>query len=273
MRHRLRQVKSRRTCAAGGVLATCGVLAAVGAAGAAQEAEVTVGVGPGNVFDPNAPAVVDVDTGDTVVWEFSGANGTAHNVKADTGPPEDPTWAAFVTEFKTEGEVSRFFGQPGTYTFLCQAHPGMAGILEVTGEPVDPEPTVSPSPSPSPSLSPSPSATPAPAPDDHTSTPAPTASASADKGAPALSGVKVKRLRRGARVTFALSEPATVTLRFEKKSGKVVRTISLQARPGKRTVRVRSARLKRGRYTVELQARDAAGNRSAPLRTALRIRR
>jgi len=105
-------------------------------------------------------------------------------------------------------------------------------------------------------------------------TPAPTAAASADKGAPALSVVRVRRVRRGARVTFRLSEPATVTLRFKKRrSGKVVRTVHLQARPGRRTVAVRSSRLRRGRFTIELQARDAAGNRSAMIRSSVRIGR
>ena len=110
--------------------------------------------------------------------------------------------------------------------------------------------------------------------DDHTSTPPPAGAARADRVAPALSSLKLKALRRGARVTFKLSEPATVTLRFKQRgSSKVVRTVRLQARPGARTVDVRSARLKRGRYTVELQARDAAGNGSPQLRSSLRITR
>jgi hypothetical protein len=105
-------------------------------------------------------------------------------------------------------------------------------------------------------------------------TPAPTASASSDRSAPALSGVKVRRLRRAARVTFELSEPATVTLRVRKRaSRKALRTVRLQARPGRRSVVVRSSRLKRGRYTVELRARDAAGNRSPLSRSSLRIGR
>jgi hypothetical protein len=75
-------------------------------------------------------------------------------------------------------------------------------------------------------------------------------------------------------VTFKLSEPATVTLRFKnRRTSKVVRTVRMQARPGTRTVTVHSARLKRGRYTVELQARDATGNTSSALRSNLRIRR
>ena len=36
----------------------------------------------------------------------------------------------------------------------------------------------------------------------------------------------------------------------------------MQASAGTRTVTLRSKRLKKGRYTVEIEARDASGNRS-----------
>jgi len=50
----------------------------------------------------------------------------------------------------------------------------------------------------------------------------------------------------------------------------VVRTARLQVRAGKRTFAVRGGRLKRGRYVVELRARDSGGNVTVE-RASLRI--
>ena len=55
-----------------------------------------------------------------------------------------------------------------------------------------------------------------------------------------------------------------------RKSGKVVRTARLQVRAGKRALAVRGGRLKRGRYVVELTARDSGGN-VATERARLRV--
>jgi plastocyanin len=274
MRHRLRQVKGRpMTYAAAGVVAACGILAAVGAAGAAEQAgEVRIGV-TASLWTPNDPTNVPVATGDEVVWDFT-TNSAPHNLRAVSGPASDPEWMNVATPIPTAGEYRRTFGEPGEYKFRCEIHEQMRGTLVVTGPPVGtptPPPSVTPSATPTPTATPTSTPTPTPTPDDHTSTPPPTVNVS-DTAAPGLSGVKAKGIRRGARVTFKLSEPATVTIRVKKKSGKVVRTSSLQVRPGTRTVTVRSSRLKRGRYTVELQARDSSGNRSALLRSALRIR-
>jgi len=294
MIHRLwRGKKWRGVYAPAGVLIGCGVLAAVGVAGAAEQAETkTIGVredapqqrffDPANPDPEGDPPVVAIDTGDTIKWDFTGAT-QPHNAAEDDSQPQpdaDPTWPGYATPYSFVSlTTSRTFNYPGDYKFYCQAHPQMTGTIKVTGDPVEPTPIPTPSASPtptptaSPSATPTPTPTPTPAPDDHTSTPPPTASASGDTAAPALTGVKVKSLRRGARVTFKLSEPAAVTLRVKKRSGKVVRTVGVQGRPGIRTVTVRSSRLKRGRYTVELQARDASGNRSTLLRAAFRIRR
>ena len=67
-------------------------------------------------------------------------------------------------------------------------------------------------------------------------------------------------LRRAVRVRFRLSEPATVTVHV-KRAGKVVRSARVQARAGTRTLTLN--RFKGGRYTVDLRARDAVGNRSS----------
>ena len=52
-----------------------------------------------------------------------------------------------------------------------------------------------------------------------------------------------------------------------------MRTARLQVRAGTRTVTVRGDRLRRGRYMVEVEARDGAGNRAPVQREALRIKR
>ncbi len=286
MRHRLRHGKRRRgTYAAAATLVACGLVAGVGAAGAAQQAADT----PVAVVDTRyEPADVSIDTGDTVTWNTTSQ--AVHNVEGEnyTGPggaAVAQAWNDYKTPLVSSGSQSYTFVQPGTYTYYCLVHPEqMRGTIEVTGDPVEPTPTPSATPTTTPSATPTttPSATPtatpgasgSPPPADGRVTPAPAGIAATDRTAPALSGLSLTAIRRGARVRFKLSEPATVTLTVKKRgTSKVVRSMRLQARPGTRTVTVRSARLKRGRYTVELRARDATGNSSSLLRSDLRIRR
>jgi plastocyanin len=287
MRDRLRQGKSRRgTYVAVGMLAGCGALAGVGAAGAAQQATDATVAAVDTRFDPDT---VSIETGDKVTWTVNGSQ--PHNIKGGCppgeeecipGPAEDLAWTSYATPLVFTGTYERTFNKPGIYRYYCQAHTAqMQGTIEVTGDPVDPTPTptATATATATATVTPTATATSTPSPsgnppvDDHTSTPPPAGTARTDTIKPALSAVRLKALRRGARVTFRLSESATVTLRFKKRaSSKVVRTERLQARPGTRTVTVKSARLKPGRYKVELQARDATGNSSSLLRSNLRIR-
>lgn len=268
MTHRLRQVKRRPvTYAAAGTVAACGILGAVGAAGAAQQAaEVRIGM-TASQFNP---ADEDIATGDTVVWDFSG--GVYHNVASDAGPPEDPNWPAFATPIQNAGEARYTFTRPGEYSYVCEVHAGMTGTLSVTGPPVDPTPTPTPTTTATPTPTPTTTATPTPTPvpDDHTMTPPPAGVSASDNSAPGVSGIRLSGKRRLAKVRFRLTETATVTVRVKQKS-KVLRTVRLQMRAGTRTVTVRSAKLKRGRYTIELQARDATGRSSAVQRASFRI--
>jgi plastocyanin len=289
MRHRLRHGKRRRgTYAAAATLAGCGLVAGVGAAGAAQQAADT----PVAVVDTRyEPADLPIDTGDTVTWNTSSQ--AVHNVEGEnyTGPggaAVAQAWNDYKTPLASSGSQSYTFVQPGTYTYYCLVHPEqMRGTIVVTGDPVEPTPTPTPtatataSPTVTPTVTPTATPTPTPTASGGTSTsssgsttPAPANIAGSDRTAPALSGLSLKAIRRGARVRFKLSEPATVTLSVKKRgTSKVVRSMRLQARPGTRTVTVRSARLTPGRYTVELRARDATGNSSSLLRSNLRIRR
>ena len=77
-------------------------------------------------------------------------------------------------------------------------------------------------------------------------------------------------MRRGARVSFTLSESSAVTIRF-KRGKSTVRTVGLAARAGSRSVVVRSSKLVRGRYAVEIEARDARGNRADVQRKNVRV--
>ncbi len=82
-----------------------------------------------------------------------------------------------------------------------------------------------------------------------------------------MSKLKLKAVRRGAKVTFTLSEPSAVTIRV--KRGKATsRTVRLSARAGARAVTVA---LVRGRYRVSVEARDARGNRAGVRRASVRV--
>ena len=74
------------------------------------------------------------------------------------------------------------------------------------------------------------------------------------------------------RVRFRLSEPATVTVRV-KRGRKVLKSKRVQAGAGTHSVTVRSKKLKKGRYTVEVLARDAFGNRSKLATKRLSVRK
>jgi hypothetical protein len=107
-------------------------------------------------------------------------------------------------------------------------------------------------------------------PDTHPDTPPPSGDSDAVK--PTVRGLKTKPLRRGVRVRFRLSEPATVTVRV-KRGKRVVKSARVQAPAGARTVTLRGKRLKKGRYKVEIGARDSAGNRSRLATKRVTLRR
>ncbi len=255
------------------------VIAGVSVAGASEpSADVTVKALASNVWDQPS---VSVATGDTVTWDMDSGNGIPHNVQSDTGPPEDPNWAPYETPPKVTGTESYMFTQPGTYAYHCIVHPGtMTGTVTVTGAPATPTPTTTSTPTATSTATSVPTATatasPRPQPTvnatpDHT-TPAPTRLAAADTTAPVVSRLRLTAVARGAKVTFALSESATVTIRL--KRGKLTkRTVRLATRAGTRSVLIRGSAIVRGRYVVEIQARDARGNRAAVVRRTVRVTR
>ncbi|HWK29673.1 MAG TPA: plastocyanin/azurin family copper-binding protein [Solirubrobacter sp.] len=259
------------------------VVGGVAVAGAEPRADVTIKATLGNVWDNPS---VTIQTGDTVTFDTASGGPTVHDVKPQTGPAEDAGWPDFYGPFSSTAQYTYTFTQPGTYTFHCQAHPDMTGKIEVAGAPATPTPTSTATATASPTATPTRTATPTPTPTATAATtapppvamshdvitPAPAGIARADRTPPTVSKLKVKGIRRGARVTFTLSEPAAVTIRV--KHGKTTRrTVRLSARAGRRSVNVRSSRLVRGRYTVQIEARDARGNRAKVVRRKLKVTR
>ena len=87
-----------------------------------------------------------------------------------------------------------------------------------------------------------------------------------------MGSLKLKPLKHAARVTFRLSENATVTIHV-KRGKKVLKTARVQMRKGLHRVTLRSAKLRTGRYTIDVSARDASGNRSKLAAKTLRLPR
>jgi cytochrome c len=76
------------------------------------------------------PAQVTIKTGDTVRWEFDQAT-TFHTVTSTSG-----NWTMNHNAPAGSAPVEHTFPTPGTYTFVCQAHPGsMTGSVTVEDAP------------------------------------------------------------------------------------------------------------------------------------------
>jgi plastocyanin len=228
------------------------VLIAIFAAGAgaavvpALAADQTVDTTSDNKFKP---ATVTVSVGDQVTFR-DGVTGGYHNVHFADGPGNAPHFGPW--------SYSRRFTKSGRYPFVCDIHvnSGMRGEVVVLG----PDGSVPPA-------SPPPGSPPPPAPP-----PAPAA-------APSFS-VRALHARFCARgcahpgivLRIALSEPATVSGRLERRSqgggfrgdGRVRFRI---AAAGRHTVtiirRVNGRRIDAGDYRLTLRARAAAGRSSA----------
>jgi plastocyanin len=279
-------MRSPRARATGALLLVGGMLTYVGVAGAAADHTVkAIGAGTSSHWD--APAIT-VQTGQSVMWDFSDASLptplSTHNVVSTNAVATDPRWEGFVfpgpgefDQASTGTSVEYTFYKQGEYQYVCTLHGGpMQGTVTVEGEDLPiPTPTATPTATPTVTATATPTVTPAGTPppaDDHTQTPAPKPAADTTK--PTLSSLKLKGRKRAATVSFTLSENATVTVQIRKRGAKkVLRTVRLQANAGKRSVVLRSSKLRKGRYTVTLTARDAMGNASAAANASLRIRK
>jgi serine/threonine-protein kinase len=79
------------------------------------EGEVTVDVGAGDVGYAFSPAAVRIDSGTTVVWEWTGEGGT-HNVVHQGGDFESDLYS-------DQGETfEHTFEESGNYRYYCNPH-------------------------------------------------------------------------------------------------------------------------------------------------------
>jgi plastocyanin len=206
---------------------------------------------------------VDLDgPSHTVTWAFPGPYTDGHNASSrgtnwaySSGPANNPP-EVVDADFE--------FTKNGTYQFVCDRHAvQMAGTINVTGA-ADPTstPTGTPTPTPTPTTHPG---------GGQPITPPPSGGA-ADVVKPTVSSLRAKRQKRAVKVTFRLSENATVTIRV-KRGRKVVKKVTKQVPAGRRTITVRSSKLKKGRYKIEVRARDASGNVSSLASKSLRLRK
>jgi serine/threonine-protein kinase len=91
-----------------------------------DEVTVMVGAGDGLAFEPPA---IRIDSGTTVVWEWTG-NGGTHNVASVEGSESD-----FKSDlYDSEGETfEQSFDNTGIQLYVCEPHEtqGMKGAIEV----------------------------------------------------------------------------------------------------------------------------------------------
>jgi plastocyanin len=216
--------------------AVVAVLASNGSGGARAAANVTI---TANDFFWS-PDTVNIQVGDTVTW--TNAQGFHNVLLGDSrlnqpGFPSDPAW---------NPPPQRTFDEPGSYTFVCEVHPGMTGTVNVGGGEPTPTPTATPTPTPG---------------------VPPPGGGEPDTTAPAISGLAVNPLNGRVQVRLTLSERATVNVRFAR-SAEVVNWRS-QAQQGTWTI---ERPLASGTYAYELWAVDAMGNRSVTHPGEVRVR-
>lgn len=280
----MRKFGGPRARVAGAAVVVGGMLtyAAVAGATAADTTITAVGDATEGQWDKGNATPVQIATGETVTFAFQGAG---HNVASTNAVDTDPRWEPYAYpgtfQIAPVGSSDDYtFYKAGTYTFVCELHPVMTGTVEVTGEDQEiPTGTATPTATATATATATPSATPTATPTPPPTggmgtTPPPASGASADTTAPALSKVSLKGKPRKAKITFTLSENATVSAQLRRRgSRKVLRSASVQARAGKRTIKVSSRKLRKGRYTVSLTARDAMGNRSDAVTASGRLKK
>jgi plastocyanin len=82
----------------------------------------TVKVGPQRSFGPKS---LSIRSGDAVKFQWTGS--LPHNVIIRKGPKRGT-----ISGVRTKGTVTKKFFTKGTYTIVCQIHPGMTLRLRVS---------------------------------------------------------------------------------------------------------------------------------------------
>lgn len=258
---------------AGGIAALLMVTGVgMGSASGAQHADALVEVF-GVQEDWNKKDVT-IAVGESVTWRWTNTD-LVHNVLSAS-----PNWTIDTPAATTEN-VTRQFTTDGTYLFRCEFHVNMTGRI-VVGTGVDPTATPTASPTATPTATPTASATASPTatPVTPAATPVPTAvvptptpvSPAGDTTKPTLKSVKYAAVKRGVKVSFRLSESASVKVAV-KRGSKTLKTVTKRLSAGARSVTATGAKVTRGKVSVEIRATDAAGNASALARRSVSIRR
>ena len=204
--------------------------------------------------DRFSPSAVTITAGETVTWNFAESS---HNVQGDGWSGND----SFGT-----GTYTRAFDTAGTFSYVCDAHSDMRGTVTV-----QPAPAQTPAPQPSaPAATPSASAANAAA----------AAPAARDLVAPHLSGVRAIMKRKAKRplLSLRLDEDATIVVGVRRvmtgaRASAAMPVVRLQGKRGLNRFSLRLRGLRAGRYTLQIVAVDAAGNKSRTRRAKLRIAR
>ena len=106
--------------------------------GTAQAATTTVGVGDiwycSGIYEGGV-CETTIDSGDTVVWDFSGAN-LPHTTTECGDSCDDPTGTPRWDSGLIAGTTFQYtFNEPGTYLYYCQVHPFLQrGRIVVRGD-------------------------------------------------------------------------------------------------------------------------------------------
>src|SRR4051812_2348938 len=201
---------------------------------------------------------VTVTAGEAVTWHWTGGG---HDVAFQSGPEKMGT-----SPFNNAGATwSKTFNTPGTYTYICEAHPSkmkgtVTGVAADGGAPSSGPPSWG---APPPAGS-SPQAVSGPA------GPVTAGSAGVDAAAPTLSKVAFKR----GVLRLRLSEASKLTIRYVHTGARkhVVAKRIVTGRAGANQIAVRRW-MRPGRYRVSVLATDATGNVSQPARLKLTVRR
>jgi plastocyanin len=219
-----------------------------------------------------------IDVNDSVTW--TNTTGFSHNVcvrrsNVSSGCAEyrnaDPS-----SSWPVEGYTHQFTSD-GTFTFLCQVHAGMRGMIKVgTGDnpPVDTGTGTNTGTGTGTSTTPPPGSQPTDAITNPTQTQTETQTtnaAPADTTKPALGSVKRRASRTALIVTLTSSEDAVLKATVSRRPprgrsfGRLSQK-SVQVKQGKNVVTLmRLAKSRRsGAFRIKLQLVDAAGNRSLP---------
>jgi len=177
-----------------------------------------------------APSSVAVKPGESVTWKADGYY--AHSVHLDG----EPTGIGMPSSTYT---ASRTFTAEGKFTYHCDVHATMHGVVYVNQTGTVPPPPATP-----------------PA----TPTPSPTSTGTGGGGSPTpLSSFRARASVRGRKVFLTLTVGGDKAVRVRgtlKRGSKRVRSVSLLVRPGRHKLRLPGTRLKPGRYVLTLKAGD-----------------